>query len=146
MSRVRQSNEQRGFTLLELVLAVAILGGSLLTLLFLRTSAVERAAAYNRDREIQRLAQEKLDEVVFELEEEVEGNFEEQLHPDWFWSVEVVSLSQDGPELLECQITVTYPDSSNPEGGQYTFSSWVFPDEESLLLQLVADDSGEGSR
>ena len=133
-----------GFTLIELVVAVAILSGAFLTLLFLRTSAVDRAASYNRDRMIQRLARQKLDEVAHGIVEDLEGDFEEENRPEWTYEVQVQNLSQDGADLLECTITVLYSEGQDLEPSEYTLSKWFFPDEESALLDLVGgSNTGE---
>ncbi|MFQ5653682.1 MAG: prepilin-type N-terminal cleavage/methylation domain-containing protein [Planctomycetota bacterium] len=131
-----------GFTLLELVLAVAILATAVLSMLSLRTSAVDRASVYTRDRAIRRLAQEKLDEVVFGIEEELSGTLEWRRRPrspvvELPWEVRVQRVSTDGPELLECTITVTYSAGSSSQGSEeeeYQLGTWIFPDDESPLL------------
>jgi prepilin-type N-terminal cleavage/methylation domain-containing protein len=133
-----------GFTLIELVVAVAILSVAFMSLLFLRTSAVDRAASYNRDRMIQRLARQKLDEVAHGIVEDLEGDFEEDNRPEWTYEVRVQNLSQDGADLLECTITVFYSESHDLEPSEYTLSKWFFPDEESALLDLVGgSNTGE---
>ncbi len=120
-----------GFTLVELVLAVAILGGSFLGLIYLRSSAVTRSTIYNRDRLIQRLAQEKLDEVIYRVGEDHEGGFEGQ--PEWTWEISGQNLSSEGADLLECTITVAYPDLDG-QIVEYTLSRWFFPEEDHPLL------------
>ncbi len=123
-----------GFTLVELVVAVAILGGAFLSLLYLRSSAVARSTEYNRERLIQRLAQEKLDEVIYELEDDKDGAFEEQ--PQWTWRVDVQTISTEGESLLECTITVTYP-TEYQEENEYTLSRWFFSDEDHPLRAVA---------
>jgi len=132
-----RSEGRDGFTLIELVLAVAIIGGAFMTLLFLRTEAVDRACNYNRSRALPRLAQEQLDDVAFGIDENTDGAFEDRGKPDWRWEVEVVQISTAEPVLLECTITVTYPERRDEEG-EYRLSTWFFPDYENHLLDLIA--------
>ena len=141
---IRRNN--LGFTLIELVVAVAILSGAFLTLLFLRTSAVDRAASYNRERMIQRLARQKLDEVAHGIVEDLEGDFEEENRPEWTYEVQVQNLSQDGADLLECTITVLYSEGQDLEPSEYTLSKWFFPDKESALLDLVGGSNTGGNQ
>ena len=112
----RERTPTSGFTLIELVMAVGLIGFSFMSLLFIRASAIDQAAKFNIDRAVQRMAQEKLDEVVYGIEQNQDGTFEEE--PDWEWSVEVFSLDEAGSlyPLLECTITLLYP-AEDPESG-----------------------------
>lgn len=137
----RDRTPTSGFTLIELVMAVGLIGFSFMSLLFIRASAIEKAAQFNIDRSVQRMAQEKLDEVVYGIEENQDGTFEEE--PDWEWSVEVFSLDESGSlfPLLECTITLLYP-SEDPEGGdgEYQLATRFFVDEEHPLYEFAGVD------
>jgi len=103
---------ENGFTLIELVMAVAIISGAFLSLLYLRTDAVDRAFTYNQDRLVRRLAREKLDEVAFGLEEALEGNLEVPVKSVlWPWRSIVMDLSTEetGPRLLEITLILEVP-------------------------------------
>lgn len=141
-ARARSSERSGGFTLLELVLAVAIIGGSFLTLLSLKLDSIDRADGYNTRRMIQRFTQEQLDEVAFGILEETFGTFEERGRPDWTWEIQAVEVSTTEPILLECTITTTYP--SGPDGTEeYQLSTWFFPDEENHLLAGLSSGGEE---
>ncbi len=131
-----------GFTLIELVLAVAIIGGSFMTLLYVRSAAVQRAYLYNQARQLQRLAQEQLDEVSYGVVEDTDGSFEDRGKPDWRWEIQAVQVSTSDPVLLECTITVTYPEGRDEEA-EYRLSTWFFPDDEHHLLDLVGTTEGQ---
>lgn len=133
-------SSRSGFTLLELVVAIAIIGGSFLALLEIRGAAEERAVEYNETRLIRRLAQQKLDEVVYELETNTQGSWDDHQYYDWV--VDAIPLgSGEGPETLEVTITVTYPTTGDQDVGEYTLTTWFFPDEEHPLLQLSGSSS-----
>ena len=134
----RDRNRRSGFTLVELVLAVAIIGGAFLSVLFLRASAVSRARHYVRDRHVQRIAQEKLDEVIIGVETETEGAFERE--QDGTWVVEIQNLGTPEAPLFSCTITVQYQGENQEQTEDYTLSSWVgFAPAESILYNLVED-------
>ena len=51
--------QNKGFTLVELVMAVAILSGAFLTILDLRVKALDDALQYNNDRIAKRIGRQK---------------------------------------------------------------------------------------
>lgn len=139
-SRPQTASDQRGFTLIELVVAIAIIGGSFLTLLEIRGSAEDRALQYNELRRIRRLSQQKLDEFIYEIEAGTQGTWEE--YPNYEWLIDALPLSQgEGPEMLEVTITVTYPSFEGDQRDEYRLSTWFFPDEESPLLEQFGSSS-----
>ncbi|MBN1420837.1 MAG: prepilin-type N-terminal cleavage/methylation domain-containing protein [Planctomycetes bacterium] len=126
---------QAGLTLVEVLVAVGILAFLTTEFLYLRTAAVERAGRCAREALIQRLGQEKLDEIIFGEEEGMAGTFEDRGHPDWTWEVKE-QVQQIGDEIIvERTLTVTI----RPEGIRAAadeskvqtveLSSWSFPDE-----------------
>ena len=84
------------------------------------------------------MAQEKLDEVIYELEDDHEGTFEER--PQWSWRIDVQTISTEGKSLLECTILVTYPTETQDEA-EYTLSRWFFANEEHSL-RATAENPG----
>ncbi|MGE3165684.1 MAG: prepilin-type N-terminal cleavage/methylation domain-containing protein [Planctomycetota bacterium] len=137
-----------GFTLIELVIALAILSASILTILYLQIDAVEDAGDSVRDRHLQLLAQQKLDDVMFGIEEGYEGTFERD--PGIQWSVVVNSMgtnpSADQIPLVECTITVTKQPDPNKDPVEYRLTCWFFPDAGNPILDLIeTPETTEGS-
>ena len=128
-----------GFTLIELVMAIAIIGASFLGLLVLRASAVDKAWVYNTERHAQRIAQEKLDEVVFGIEEGTSGSIDEEGFEDWTWEVEVYSLATTDTNfpLLECSLTLFYTAENNDEPEEYFLATRFFAHETHPLREFA---------
>ena len=136
--------DERGFTLLELVLCIAILGTSFLSLLFLKASAIEKAQRFNLERKCQRLAQEKLDEIVYGIEAETAGDFEEE--PTWTWEVEIFSLANSDTlyPLLQASITVVYIVDENLDPEEYILDTRFFADVEHPLHEYATNEEETG--
>ena len=132
-----------GFTLIELVLAVGLLGGAFIGLLFLRTSAVDQAWTFNTQRAVQRVAQEKLDEVVFGIEENRAGSIDDRV--GWEWEIEVYSLATSDTlyPLLECQLTLRYPRDVEEEPEEYLLTTRFFADETHPLAEFAETDPND---
>ncbi len=128
------SSREAGFTLVELVLAIAIIVISLTTLLYLRMESMRRAIEYTQMREVQKLAQEKLFDCMYEFEPALAGDFEEQ--PKWSWEIEVIPISTNEEEILEVTILVKYPVGRDQEE-EYRLSTWFRPYEEHPFLEAV---------
>jgi len=146
----RRRAREAGLTLVEVLVAIGILAFVTAEFLYLRTDAVDRAGKCARDALIQRLAQEKLDEIIFGEEEGMEGTFELQGHPTWTWEVRE-EVQQIGDDLIvERTLTVTV----RPEGTRsiarsvvdesqtrtVELSSWAFPDERWYELNAYSFD------
>ena len=136
----QRTTRNAGFTLIELVLAVGLLSTAFMSLLLLKASAMSDAAQYNLDRKIQRVAQEKLDEVVYGLEEATNGTIEEE--PTWQWEIDVFSLATVDTlyPLLECSLTLRYPNDESEEGGEYLLATRFFADENHPLHEFATTD------
>lgn len=139
-----ENRRNGGFTLIELVIAVGLIGGAFLTMLELRTSAIDRAFRFNRLRVVQRVAQEKLDEVVFGIEENTLGEIEDRT--DWEWEAQIYSIAESDSlsPLLECNLTLRYPGLKKDEVEEYVISTRFFADETHPLHQYATEgiDSG----
>jgi general secretion pathway protein I len=103
---------RKGFTLLEVMAAVAIMATALTVLLVERNVAVRRTARTNDRRIASRLAEEKIHEILLGIEQESAGSFE--AYPAFRWSVEegFESVEREGQEigtLRRIAVTVTFP-------------------------------------
>lgn len=146
-----------GFTLVELVIAVAILGATVISLLYLRVAALDRVAVAHHQRYLQRIAQQKLDEVMFGIEEALEGTLETD--PRVQWRIEGQEIGSTTPptetdatevyiepqRLIECQVTITFlvpgregvgeDEGATPD--EYRLTSWIYPPPGSFLTQQL---------
>jgi prepilin-type N-terminal cleavage/methylation domain-containing protein len=158
------SATEHGFTLVELVMAVAIISGAFLTILDLRVKALDDAFQYNSQRLVNRLARQKLDEVAFGLEENTSGNLEvpgRDSVGDWPWNVQIFneSTTDIGPRVLRIDLTLEYPSvygnnglDSNSDSGEelesVTLSTRVITQEGDALFEYASqlvDMTSEGS-
>ena len=156
----RNTAADHGFTLVELVMAVAIISGAFLTILDLRVKALDDAFEYNSQRLVNRLARQKLDEIAFGLEENTSGNLEVPGKGDaggWPWNVEIIneSTTDIGPRVLMITLTLEYPavfggsnSSSQEDLESVTFSTRVLTQEGEALYDYagqIIDMTNEGS-
>ena len=153
----RRRRRGGGFTLVELLLALGILGIILTTLIYMRLEAMERVTTTVEERGLRRLAQEKLEENIArcmsnELEE-LSGEFPDRPGWVWEWREEVNREGED--VLLSFMIVVTYPDPrAQDRGGDYEektyeLTAWVLPTDEQreFILeqeQLMLDGGSMG--
>ncbi|NRA75646.1 MAG: type II secretion system protein [Planctomycetes bacterium] len=138
---------ENGFTLIELVMAVAIISGAFLSLLYLRTDAVDRAFTYNQDRLVRRLAREKLDEVAFGLEEALEGNLEVPgKSVVWPWRSTVMDLSTEetGPRLLEITLILEVPGLDADSMEEFAIGTRVLVAEDDPLASYAQGNATLG--
>ena len=115
-----------------------------MSLLFLRASAVEKSSRFNLERKRQRLAQEKLDEIVYGIELETAGEFEEE--PDWSWEVEIFSLATTDTlyPLLQASLVVTWTIDLNEPEEEYVLDTRFFAGVDHPLHEYAALDDEEG--
>lgn len=158
----RRGHSRGGFTLLELMVAFAILTLFVLPILEIVAAARVRAVKYIREREVRDLAQRKLFDRIYYIEQMEAGTFEPEGHPDWTWQVLPPQVVNQGAQvLLQYTIQVATPQS---EAGRaagrdlgevrpaFEMSVWTFPspewfDEQAELTALGYDTaySGAGS-
>ncbi len=88
---------QKGFTLLEVMVSVAIIGIALVSLIGSQSQSVSIAASSRFETTASLLAQQKLTELAlagFDELRSTEGDFGEDF-PDYRWKIEVEDLSVD---------------------------------------------------
>lgn len=101
-----------GFTLLEVMIAIAILAVSLLAIFNLQSTSLIGSARAQRISMATLLAGQKMSQVLIDLEEgmtkgefpdekEETGSFEEEKHPDYFWKLSVKKTEIPPPPLPE---------------------------------------------
>jgi len=103
-----------GFSLLEVMIAVAILAVSLLAFMNFQSQSLMAAGRAQRISIATLLARQKMVQVLLEVEQgiprgdfpderEEEGVFEEELYPDYFWKLTINKFELPTPELGEEQ-------------------------------------------
>ena len=117
----------QGFTLLELLVAFAILALFVIPMLEIVHESRVRAFKYTRVREVQDLAQRKLFERIYYYSEEtilagelqeMSGNFAEEGRPTWDWEIPYPQpISQGEQVLLEYTINVYIPELGDEQIG-----------------------------
>ena len=151
----RRASARRGFTLVELVLSLAILALILTTLMFMRINAVDKVTEVVEERELRRLAQELLAEKIadFPGDEpgEIWGTFAIN-RQEWQWEwenpLDPANVIQEGEEfLLACTLRLSRMDPQNELNDKsYELTTWITPTElhlEVLREQQALIDEGE---
>ena len=146
---MRQGGRQRaarGFTLLEIIVAVTILAVFLLPMMLIISEAKIRAIRYTIQREVRDLAQRKLFDHIHYYEMASEGDFSLEGHPEWRWQVEPPEMLGGSEQvLLQYTIQLRIPQKlegaggtdgalaaaapADPEGSSYEMSLWTLPDD-----------------
>ena len=144
--------DARGFTLLELIIAVTILATFVLPILGILTQSRVRAIKYSQQSEVRDLAQRRLHDRIHYIIEDNEGTFEEEGRPNWLWHIEEPQLRSQGEQvLLEYTITVEVPfklpGGAESEDGNatYEYTAWAFPSEIWYEDQNYLYESGQAS-
>ena len=144
----------RGFTLLELIIAVTLLAGFLLPLMLIVSKSKIRAIKYTHERELRDLAQRKLFDRIHYYEDRDQGDFAAEGHPSWTWEIPLPEMVGQGEQpLLEYTIHVHVPQqiegqsssSESGEGSTYELELWTFPDERWYEEQQYLYDQGQYS-
>ena len=124
-SRRPRRLRRAGFTLLELVVAFTILAMFVLPILEIIAASRMRAVKYTRERAVRDLAQRKLFDRIYYVEQADTGTFEVEGHPDWTWEVMPPNVVSQGEQvLLEYTIRVTTSQSlAASESGSFSEAS-----------------------
>lgn len=127
-----------GFTLLEVMIAVAIIALALVTVMGSQSQSVDIAAEARFDTDAALLARQKLTELMVEAENELiseQGDFGEA-YPAWTWKTEVAELSEEeagvtGAEELLVMVDLTVS-LKEGEGRDFTLRRIVYLPEKGL--------------
>ncbi len=124
-----QDRNERGFTLLEVIVAVAILGMSLVTLLGLQIKTIRLQQISNRTTVATLLAQEKITEKMIEIGESESppfysesGEFEDETFEQYGWEYTVTAT--EAVTLFRIDLTVFWDEKDKTAQG-VTLSSFV---------------------
>lgn len=119
---------RRGFSLLEIILALALLAGAVAVLSELSSGGLENAGRARDMTQAQLLCESKLAEVVAGIlpAESQQGTCETELDPslsEWIYTIDVASAAQVG--LLEVRVTVSRDPALDPRPVECTLVRWV---------------------
>ncbi len=105
------NSRQRGFTLLEVIIAVAIMGAALAILLGAVNRNLVQASKSKNQSIAQALAQQKMTEIELEGYPEVgqeQGTFEEFPGFDWYVNVLPYDIEQLGTEIRIVMVDIAW--------------------------------------
>ncbi len=165
-----EASDERGFSLLELVVAVTLLAVFVLPVLQILAQSRVRAIRYTQLRTVKALAQQKIHDHIHYVENALDrdGTFENEGYPSWSWQIAEPQLRAQSEQIvLEYTITVRVPlpihegtknsesSFSADDGSTYEYSVWSLPskawlDEQAELFYnqqpslLYGDPSFEG--
>jgi Tfp pilus assembly protein PilV len=129
LQSIPNENESRGVTFIQILVAVAILGISLVTIIGLEIKTIRLQQVSNRTTVATLLAQEELTEKLQEIRAEKspslysdEGEFEED-YSDYHWEYTLTSTPAE--DLYRIDLMV-YWDSEDKEASSVTLTSFVF--------------------
>ena len=114
----------RGLSLLEVILAIAVLGGCMAVIGELVRMGVRNAEEARELTKAQLLCESKLEEVaagIMPLESAANAAFE--LAPDWSYTIETGSLDQQG--LVQVRVTVQQVESDRLYPLTFTLTRWI---------------------
>ncbi len=134
--RTRPRRARDAFTLLEIILSLAILCGAIATLGEVSRLGMRQAERARDLSQAQLLCQSKMAEITAGLiaAEAQEGvpfePAEDELESEWLYSIEVNAASEEG--LLEVRVTVAkdLPDTRRPV--EFALVRWIVDESETL--------------
>lgn len=91
---------KRGFTLLEVMVSIAILALAVTTLLVVRNDAIKEAANAIEVRRVRTLLEQKMGELFSGLEKNTSGVFRNEGYPEYVWraSISEVKVRSSAPD------------------------------------------------
>jgi general secretion pathway protein I len=137
---IRRSTVRAGLSLLEVILAIAILGGSVAVIGELVRLGARQAEEARELTIAQLLCESKLEEIAAgAIAPEAVGDVPFELDPRWSYSIEVGSL--DNPDLLQVTVMAQQVDGSREIPLYYSLTRWILdPNLELELAELEALD------
>ena len=141
--RIRRSAARAGLSLLEVILAIAIQGGSIAVIGELVRLGARQSEEARELTIAQLLCESKLEEIAAgAIAPEAVGDVPFELDPRWSYSIEVGSL--DNPDLLQVTVMAQQVDGSREIPLYYSLTRWIL--DPNLELELSALDAmGTGS-
>jgi general secretion pathway protein I len=150
LRRMQNPSRNAGFSLLEVVFALAILGGAIVVLGEVARTALKNAEATRDMVRAQLLCESKLSEIISGLAstDPVQNATLEQATDSneaaWLYSVETNSLQEDG--LLLLQVTVTRDQPAEKRPVRFSLQRWIpNPDAAVSLQSSSSQQSGSGT-
>lgn len=140
-SSVSRQHASRGLTLLEVILAIAILGGCMAVIGELVRMGVRHAEEAREQTKAQLLCESKLEEMaagITPLEGASAVPFE--LDPEWTYTIEAAALDQQG--LMQVRVTVQPAESDRLQPIFFTLTRWML--DPSLAVSETSTGSMEG--
>ena len=131
-----------GFSLLEVILALAILVGAIAVLGELISLGTRSAAAARDLTQAQLLCESKMNEIsagIITPDAVQAAPFE--LDPDWLYSIELASTEQDGVVAVRVVVTQNLPVQKRP--AEFALVRWL--QDPGLELPEPADASSEST-
>ena len=135
-----------GFSILEVILALAILAGAIAVLGEASRIGLENARIARDMTYAQLLCESKLAEITSALdpptpEEEIPfGTVEDPSEPDWYYWVEVTPIDTEG--LLEIRVTVRKDLPAQQRPVELSLVGWMIDPEVELMEELESGELG----
>ncbi len=124
-----------GFTLMEVMVSMAILAIAVTTLLVIRNDAIKEASRAKEARRLKMLLEQKMGEIVVGLEKKTSGYFADEGYQNYIWQadIKIVSLKSQ-PDALKKEvqsinlkkITLTIRDKEIESSKGQTIETYIF--------------------
>ena len=140
---VSKCQRRRGFSLLEVILAIAILAGAMVMLGDLLRIAGRHATATSELTRAQLHCQSIISQIVAGIlpPESVQGAPMET-DPNWTYSIDVQTLQLEG--LLSVQVTVAQNIDARQQPLSATLTRWMIDPDLALLEEAEQAEAAEG--
>jgi len=142
--RVAIPRSRAGLSLLEVILAIAILGGCIAVIGELVRLGARQAEEARELTTAQLLCESKLEEIAAGVvAPEAVGNVPFENDPRWSYSIDVASL--DTADLIQVTVTAQQIDGSRLVPLEFSLTRWMIdPNVELELMMLESASSSEG--